>query len=108
MSMREPIFTRSGRVVIISLAMTFAIMATVRTLGFESSVLGTLGVLFATHVINGIAQVIIAWQEGQEAYSAELERLRLWRLSQPSPFDSSDHFEFPASPAPQEVHPLSR
>lgn len=84
---REPILTRTGWIVIPAFALSFAVIASVRAFGYESSVLGTLGVLIVTHVISGMANAILEHQCRQEAYFSELNRMRQWQESQPDPFD---------------------
>lgn len=105
MAKREPIFNRGGLIVIVSFAMTFAIMAGARMMGYESSALGFLGVLIATHVVTGVTMVIRAWQERQAADFAMQAHLSQWRLSQPDPFDQDDYSGPTELPAPSAKHP---
>lgn len=83
---REPILTRTGYVVLPAIALSFTVIVSARVLGYENSVLGTLGVLIVTHVISGIANAILEYRRRQEAYYAELDRIRRWQESQPDPF----------------------
>jgi hypothetical protein len=102
MAKREPVFKRGGLVVIGSFAATFAILIAARLLGYQSSFLGFIGALLATHIVGGAASVFMAWRDGQEAYSEQLETIRRWRRSQPSPDDSADYSEQLYLPAPPE------
>ena len=83
---REPILTRTGHVILPAIVLSFAVIVSARVLGYENSVLGTLGVLIVTHIISGIANAILEYRHRQEAYYAELDRIRRWQESQPDPF----------------------
>ena len=98
---REPIFKPGGLIIVGSFAATFVILATARLLGWQSSVLGTLGVLIATHVVSGVARVILVWREAREAGSAAREEARLYQESHPDPFGENE----PLGPLPWPSRP---
>ncbi len=82
---REPIFKPGGLIVVVSCAATLIIVVAARSLGWQTSVLGVLGVLFATHAISGVARVLLVYRDQRKADWEAQEQARLWRQSQPDP-----------------------
>jgi hypothetical protein len=55
---REPIFKPGGLIIVGSLAVSLAIIV-IASSGVQTSFLGALGVIIATHVVSGVARVLL-------------------------------------------------